>query len=99
MQPNARHAMQVGTPTQFLFPAGQLWIDRTEGHEQSAAMTPALIRKSVVHRRDVLLQQTIETAGPCPRDTIAVEFCGEGRAVVKAQATQRPTREVDVDVD
>ena len=61
---------------------------------------PGTLRgKADVHGCNILLQQSIETAGPRLADAVSAELGDERRGVVVAHTTQRPTREVDVHVD
>src|SRR5687767_3024671 len=99
MQPDAGHAMNLGAAAQVLLPAWQLRIDRTERHEQAASVAAAFVGESGIHRANVLVQNTVETAGPRLQDTLTPEHGDECAGIIAAHATQWPAREIYVHID
>src|SRR5262245_55898643 len=62
-------------------------------------MATAIVGEPVVYRSEVLVQKTIEAAGPGLRHGLTTEPVDEGTGFIAANPTHRPAREVDVHID
>src|ERR1035438_6980898 len=62
-------------------------------------MLAAILRQPRIHRRDVLMQQSIKAARPGLFDPVTAEPGDQCRRLIQRQPAARPAREADIRID
>lgn len=99
MESDAWHAVDFGTPPQFLLPIRGERIDRSEGQQHAAAVVPAGLGEAGVDAREVLVEESFERTGPGLGDVVLPQLRDQAIGFIGGKAAERPVAEGDVGID
>lgn len=99
MESDAGHAMNFGTPPQFLFPIRGQRMDGSEGQQHAAAVVAAGLGEAGIGAREVLVEQSFERSGPSLGDVVVSQLGDQAIRFIGGKTSERPLAEGDVGID
>src|SRR5580704_4468949 len=99
MDANPRHLMHFDAAAQIFLPVRELGIDGTERDEYARPVPTAVIRQPLIGARYILMQDSVESAGPCLSNVAFVKPRDHAIRFISSQTAERPAGQIHIHVD